>query len=150
MQNWKNIMTQVGTALGLLTDKMRRLESQRDEVRTTLQKAMAAMQSHLLDGDDGDEITVNALQAKIDSAQSQLESRDEAIRTQTERVATAERELADAEAKAQRKTASEVIANDVARIEGQLKPWLAATRALATNLAKYGAARFEVGSIGAH
>jgi hypothetical protein len=150
MANWKNIMTQVGTALGLLTDKMSRLESQRDAARTTLQKARAALQTHLLDGDDGDDKTVAALQAKIDTAQSLLESLDEAVRTQSERVAEAEREASDKETKRQRLAASEIIANDVARIDAQLKPWLAATRALATDLAKYGTARFECGSIGAY
>jgi hypothetical protein len=150
MANWKNIMTQVGTALGLLTDKMSRLESQRDAARTTLQKARAALQTHLLDGDDGDNKAVAALQAKIDSAQSLLESLDEAVRTQSERVAEAEREASDKETKRQRLAASEIIANDVARIDAQLKPWLAATRALATDLAKYGTARFECGSIGAY
>lgn len=143
-------MTQVGTALGLLTDKMSRLESQRDAARTTLQKARAALQTHLLDGDDGDDKTVAALQAKIDTAQSLLESLDEAVRTQSERVAEAEREASDKETKRQRLAASEIIANDVARIDAQLKPWLAATRALATDLAKYGTARFECGSIGAY
>jgi hypothetical protein len=150
MANWKNIMQKVGTALGLLTDKMRRLENQRDAARTTLQKARAALQTHLLDGDDGDERTVAALQGKIDSAQSLLTSLDEAIRTQTERVAVAERDAADKETKAKNMAASEVIANDVARIEGQLKPWLMATTLLASDLTKYGAARFECGSIGAY
>jgi hypothetical protein len=143
-------MQKFGESIGLLKTRMSRLENQRDAARTTLQKARAALQTHLLDGDDGDEKTVNALQARIDSAQSLLESLDEAMRTQAERVATAERELADEQTRAQRKAASEVIANDVARIEGQLKPWLAATRALGTDLAKYGGARFECGSIGAH
>jgi chaperonin cofactor prefoldin len=147
MANWKDIMKQVGEALGLLKSKMSRLESQREAAKLSLQKAMAALQAHLLDGDDSDEKTTGNLQAKVDSARSLVASLNTAIETQADRVVQAERELADEETKKQRTAASNAIYADVEHIEKQLAPWLATTRALATDLRKYAGFRTETSAI---
>jgi hypothetical protein len=122
MAHWKNIMQQIGAALGLLKTKMARLESQRENAKSALQKAKAALQAHLLDGDDTDERTVISLQGKVDSAFSLLGSLNAAVETQANRVVQAERELADEETKRQRKAASDAISVDIEHIEKQLAP----------------------------
>jgi hypothetical protein len=147
MANWKDIMKQVGEALGLLKSKMSRLESQREAAKLSLQKAMAALQAHLLDGDDSDEKTTGNLQAKVDSGRSLVASLNTAIETQADRVVQAERELADEETKKQRTAASNAIYADVEHIEKQLAPWLAATRTLAGDLRKYAGFRTEISAI---
>jgi chaperonin cofactor prefoldin len=147
MANWKDIMKQVGEALGLLKSKMSRLESQREAAKLSLQKAMAALQAHLLDGDDSDEKTTGNLQAKVDSGRSLVASLNTAIETQADRVVQAEREMADEQTKKERTAASDVIYADVEHIEKQLAPWLAATRALAKDLRKYASFRTETSAI---
>jgi hypothetical protein len=148
MANWKDIMRHVvGEALGLLKTKMARLEGRREAAKAAMQKAKAALQTHLLDGDDSDEKTTANLQSKVDSAFSLLGSLNAAIETQADRVVQAERELADEETKKQRMAESDAIYADVEHIESQLAPWLAATRALATELRKYAGFRVEASGI---
>jgi hypothetical protein len=147
MANWKDIMKQVGEALGLLKTKMARLEGQREAAKSALQKAKAALQTHLLDGDDSDEKTTANLQSKVDSAFSLLGSLNAAIETQADRVVQAEREMADEQTKKERTAASDMISADVERIECQVKPTLTAMRALATDLAKYASFRVEASGI---
>ena len=142
-----NIMQKFGESIGLLKTKMSRLESQREAAKLSLQKAMAALQAHLLDGDDSDEKTTGNLQAKVDSGRSLVASLNTAIETQADRVVQAERELADEETKKQRTAAADTIYADVEHIEKQLAPWLAATRTLAGDLRKYAGFRVEASGI---
>jgi hypothetical protein len=142
-----NIMQKFGESIGLLKTKMSRLESQREAAKLSLQKAMSALQAHLLDGDDSDEKTTGNLQAKVDSGRSLVASLNTAIETQADRVVQAERELADEETKKQRTAAADTIYADVEHIEKQLAPWLAATRTLAGDLRKYAGFRVEASGI---
>jgi chromosome segregation ATPase len=127
----RTIMAKLTGGLDSLKDKQSRLTSQRDAAKTSLEKARAALQLHLLEGDDGDAKAVAALQAKVDSASSLLASLNDAIAEQARRVADAEQALVDEQQAAARKAASEALAADVDAIEGKLAPWLAATRELA-------------------
>jgi hypothetical protein len=140
------IMSKITASLGSLKDRSARLAAQRGAAKTALDKAKAAVQAHLLEGDD-DAKTLAVLQAKVNDAFSLLESLDAAITEQARRVADAERQLADEATQAARKAASEALARDVDAIEAQLAPWLASTRTLAAALAKFETFRFESGSI---
>ena len=142
------IMGKITGSLGSLKDRQARLASQRDAAKTALEKAKAARQHHLLEGDVSDAKTSTALQAKVTVAESELAGLDEALAEQARRVADTERALADEQTQATRKAASEALQRDVDAIEAQLAPWLTSTRQLASVLAKYETFRFEAGSIG--
>jgi hypothetical protein len=141
------LMAKIGESLGLLKERSARLTSQRDAAKTSLEKAMAAVQAHLLEGDADDVKALGVLQSAVDRASSLLASLDAAIAEQTRRVADAERQLADEQTKAARKAASEALARDVEQIEQLIVPWLSTTRQLAAALAKHETFRFEAGSI---
>jgi hypothetical protein len=141
------LMAKIGETLGLLKERSVRLTSQRDAAKTSLEKAMAAVQAHLLDGDADDVKALGVLQLAVDRASSLLASLDAAIAEQARRVADAERALADEATKAACKAASEALAADVAKMEQQLAPWLESTRSLASELEKYSTFRFEAGGI---
>ena len=141
-------MAKVVGGLDAIRVKQTSLVSQRDATEVSLAKARTALQSFLLDGDDNDIKARDALQAKVDSAASLLAALEDAVKAQALRVSDAERAAADERTQAARKAASEALASDVANIEGQIAPWLAATRKLAVALAQYETFRFESGSIG--
>src|ERR1035437_5904463 len=144
---FRTIMAKISESRGSLKDRSARLTSQRATAMTSLEKAKAAMQTHLLEGDADDTKALAALQAKVNDAFSLLASLDAAIAEQARRVADAERQLVDEATKVARKAASEALAIDVAKIEAQLAPWLASTRQLASAISKYETFRFECGSI---
>jgi small-conductance mechanosensitive channel len=144
---WKNIMAKISGGVDVLRDRQARLTSQRDAAKAALEKAKAARQFHLLEGDVADTKTAAALQAKVSAAESELAGLDEALTEQARRVADAERQLADEQTKAARKAASEVLEREVEAIEKMTASWLITTRQLSTALAKYETFRFEAGSI---
>jgi hypothetical protein len=144
---WIEKMKQIAEALGLLKSTMTRLTDQRDAARTALEKARAALKTHLLGVDGGDQKAIAALKAEIVSERELITALDDAIETQNALVVAEENRLVDEETRKQRTAASEAILADVAQIERQLAPWLAATRQLATSLKKYESFRTECSGI---
>jgi hypothetical protein len=142
------LMNKIPGNLGSLKDRQESLASQRDAAKITLDKANAARQSHLLEGDANDTKTSDALRDKVIAAESNLAGLDDAFAEQTRRVAAAEAALDKEQKAAARKSASEAIGADVAVIKEEFSPWLASTRKLATDLEKLGSFRFEAGSLG--
>ena len=119
-------------------EKLRRraaeLAAARAAAQATLNKAVAARQAHLIDGDISDDKIRGRLQTAVSDALSTLEGYDDAIADLNTKIRELDAKLAAERSAAERLAASEALQAKVDVVEGLLPNWLEATRALAAAL----------------
>jgi hypothetical protein len=147
----KTKMQKLETALAALTSRATLLTAKREAARAIFDRAVAARDVHLLEGNLEDEKMGAKLQAAVDSAVSALAGFDNVIAAQAASIAEAEEKLAVERLAVARKAASEELTAKTDTIERQIGPWLEATRALAASTTSVGDdVNFEVGQVGAY
>jgi hypothetical protein len=127
-------MQKIQSELAALNARSKLLIGKRAAAQSTLDGAVEARQTLLLAGDLDDIKAALALQARVDSATSALAGFDIAITAQAGFIADAEAKLVVELQDADRKAASELLAAQVAVVEGLLGPWLRMSRDLASAL----------------
>ena len=140
-------MKQIAESLGILKSKMARLEGQREAAKADFAKARAALAAHIDGENAGDKATTAALKAEIVGARVLMEVLDEKIEEQIALVTAEENRLVDEQTQKRRNADADEILDGVTKIDGQVKPVLAAVRALATDLAKFASFRVEASGI---
>jgi hypothetical protein len=143
----KTKMEKLEAVLTALRKRAKLLTGRRGTAKAALDDALIQRQRHLLEGDVNDEKVSRRLQSMVDSCTSTLTGIDDALAALQAQTNDAEEALNAERLSVERKVAAEQIAANVATVERQIGPWLAASREIAAAFAKLDHV-FEAGQIG--
>jgi hypothetical protein len=143
----KTKMEKLEAVLTALRKRAELLTGRRGTAKAALDDALIQRQRHLLEGDVNDEKVSTRLQSMVDSCTSTLTGIDDALAALQAQTNDAEEALNAERLSVERKVAAEQIAANVATVERQIGPWLAASREIAAAFAKLDHV-FEAGQIG--
>jgi hypothetical protein len=110
------------------------LNTKRDAARSALNDAIAARQTHLLEGDIDDAKAATTLQSKVDTATNELAGYDAAIAALSVSIAEAELAVTAEVRRIKAEADAKALAGVVDGLEDKFGPWLEATRAVAADL----------------